>query len=88
MFWKNNFKRKIKKFEKEKKYWDLLVYCNDLLQKNPKNVYGIRGKIFALKKQGKIKQSQEFCEQVMEMFPYDPDVVSCIAEVKKEYETR
>lgn len=86
MFWSKRIEKKINKLKKEKKYDFLLYYCRDILEKNPRNLDALRGQIFALQKQGKEKEAIKYCNEVLELFPYDPDIVNCIANLRKEYD--
>ena len=84
MFWRKNIEKKITKLKNEKKYDHLLYYCRVILEKNPRNLHALRGQIFALQKQGREKEAIEYCNEVLELFPYDPDIVNCITNLKKE----
>lgn len=84
MFWRGKILKKINKLKNEKNYEYLLVYCREILEKNPKNLDALRGQIYALQKQGKIKESMEYCNKVLEIFPYDPDIINCITNLRKE----
>jgi tetratricopeptide (TPR) repeat protein len=84
MFWRRNIEKKITNLKNEKKYDHLLYYCRVILEKNPRNLHALRGQIFALQKQGREKEAIEYCNEVLELFPYDPDIVNCITNLKKE----
>ena len=84
MFWRRNIEKKITNLKNEKKYDQLLYYCRVILEKNPRNLHALRGQIFALQKQGREKEAIEYCNEVLELFPYDPDIVNCITNLKKE----
>lgn len=62
----------------------MLYYCRDVLDKNPRNLDAIRGQIFALQKLGKEKEAIKYCNKILELFPYDPDIVTCIVKLRKE----
>ena len=84
MFWSGRIEKKINKLKNEKKYNFLLYYCRDILEKNPRNLEALRGQIFALQKQGKEEEAMAYCNKVLELFPYDPDIVNCITNLRKE----
>jgi tetratricopeptide (TPR) repeat protein len=84
MFWRRSIEKKINKLKNEKKYDSLLYYCRDVLEKNPRNLDAVRGQIFALQKQSKEKEAIGYCAKVLELFPYDPNIVNCITNLRKE----
>lgn len=84
LFW-NDPKKRIEKLQKNEKYDELLEFCSIILEKNIYGLDALKGKIFALQKLKRNKDVSSFCNKVLEMYPYDPDIIDCIANMSQKY---
>lgn len=84
LFW-NDPKKRIEKLQKNGKYGELLEFCSMILEKNIHDLDALKGKIFALQKLKRTKDASSFCNKVLEMYPYDPDIIDCIANMSQKY---